>query len=171
MVVGSLALGVRIATNMRGRLNSLRELERILGYIDGELRCRHSVLYEAMYNVSLKSGQPYRLWLGRLSKELEAQGSVNDEASKYKDFYTLWCESLTYLMEETLLNSKDISQLCDVGKALGYLDIESQQMNLNLERELIHKHILELDKDINARMKNAIVLCFLGGIMTVIALL
>ncbi len=171
MVIGSLALGLRIAGNMRGRLMALREIERILGYIEGELRCRHSILYEAMYNISLKSVQPYRSWLEKLSIDLERQASDYGIDNEYKDFYTLWCESLKYLMEETYLSFKDITKLYDVGKALGYLDIESQQMNLQLERELIHKHILELDKDIQARTKNAIVLCFLGGIMTVIALL
>ena len=89
---------------------------------------------------------------------------------EYKDFYTIWCKSLTILCENTQLSFQDITNLYDVGKALGYLDIESQQMNLALERERLHGTILELDKDLNSRMKNAVVMCFLGGLLTVIAL-
>lgn len=129
------------------------------------------MLNEAIYNVSLKTYHPFTMWLKDLSDEIELQGSGVNKDGAFKDFYSLWCESLEGLKEQTLLTNKDLGQIYDVGKALGYLDIESQQMNLNLERELIHKHILDMDKDINTRMKNAIILCFLGGIMTVIALI
>jgi len=169
VVVGSLALGIKVAANMRGRLNALRDIERILSYLEGELRCRHSVLGEAFYNVAIKSREPYRRWLLELSEWVNPQ--ENEYKEKFEDFYSLWCNSLIQLKDNTFLNSKDIGQLYDVGKALGYLDIESQQMNLNLERELLHNSIRELDKDIGTRMKNVIVMCFLGGIMTVIALL
>ena len=83
----------------------------------------------------------------------------------------MWSKSLEILKVSTLLNTRDINLLRGVGKALGYLDIESQLMNLDMEKELIHNTVLELDKDIGVRMKNAIVLSFLGGILTVIALL
>lgn len=175
-MAGSLALGLRIATNMKGRVLALREIERILSYLEGELRYRHSMLSEALCNVAAKSGHPFRQWLYELSSGIEAQSIENQniesiDDGEFRDFYSMWVESLQLLRDKTLLSSQDIDSLLDVGKALGYLDIESQLMNLNLEMELIHKHILELDKDISSRMKNAIVMCFLGGIMTVIALL
>ena len=170
MVLGSLALGIRIALSMKGRVLALREMERILAYLEGELRCRHSMLAEALYNVSFKSPAPYSSWLFELMKTVEGQ-SKNVDKDDFVDFYTMWCQSLDNLRLGTLLGAKDISLFYGVGKALGYLDIESQQMNLNLEREHIHSYVLELDKDISLRMKNAIILCFLGGLMTVIALL
>lgn len=171
VISGSLALGIRIALSMKGRIMALREMERILSYIDGELRCRHSMLGEALYNVSRKTKGPYSQWLSSLVKAVEEQSANNLDKEDFQDFYSMWCQSLDRLKEDTFLNAKDISQLYDVGKALGYLDIESQQMNLNLEREHVHNTILDLDKDVGARMKNAVILCFLGGIMTVIALL
>ena len=149
---------------------ALREIERILSYIEGELRCRRSVLTEALYNVSVRTPKPYNLWLLELIKIIDSQ-SNNVDKDEFYEFYYMWTKSLDYLRANTLLSSKDISLLCGVGKALGYLDIESQQMNLSLEREHIHSYILDLDKDVNLRMKNAIILCFLGGVMTVIALL
>ena len=155
---------------MRGRIQQLREIERILGYLEGELRCRHAMLDEALHNVSLKTGHPFDIWLEELSHGINAQSTdVNNE--EFVDFNSMWRQALGFLGNNTLLNSKDIIKLLDVGKALGYLDIESQQMNLNLEREQLHSHILELDKDLNARMKNVIVLSFLGGLMVVISLL
>ncbi len=171
VIVGSLALGIRIAGSMKGRVADLKEIDRILGYIEGELRCKHSMLAEALYNVSRKTKEPYSSWLFSLMSAVEGNGTVSHEAYGVDDFYSMWCKSLDELRPTSNLTSKDICQLYDVGKALGYLDIESQQMNLNLEREHIRETISELDKDIGARMKNAVVLCFLGGIMTVIALL
>lgn len=205
VVIGSLTLGLRIATNMRGRLSALRQVERILCYIEGELKVRQARLGEALTDVSLKTPNPYSYWLSQLADMLEScticaevqseeyayhmdnvLGDVSEYAAsddmkashilkgntiEYKDFYTLWCKSLTTLRDETQLSFKDITSLYDVGKALGYLDIESQQMNLALERERLHSVILELDKDLNSRMKNAVVMSFLCGLLTVIALL
>ncbi len=171
VIAGSLALGVRIAWSMKSRVLALREMDRIIGYIEGELRCKHSMLAEALYNVSRKTKAPYSSWLFSLMSAVEGQGLLSSEDDGVADFYTMWCKSLEELRLSSCLTSKDINQLYDVGKALGYLDIESQQMNLMLERELIKKTISELDKDVGARMKNAVILCFLGGIMTVIALL
>ncbi len=177
VVIGSLALGLRIAMNMRGRLAALCQVERILCYIEGELKVRHARLGEALTDVSLKTPNPYSYWLSQLADMLEScttcaevQSKVYDNTIEYKDFYTLWCRSLTTLRDETPLSFKDITSLYDVGKALGYLDIESQQMNLALERERLHSVIVELDKDLNSRMKNAVVMCFLGGLLSVIAL-
>ena len=70
-MVGSLVLGIKIALNMKARLRALRELERIISYIEGELRYRHAVLNEALYNVSLKCGHPFDMWLGDLSQRLK----------------------------------------------------------------------------------------------------
>lgn len=156
---------------MRGRILCLREVERILAYLDGELRCRHAILGEAIAQVSEKTGHPFRSWLLNISTGIELQLNQSLGGDQLKDFYHIWSDSLIFLRDNTLLLSKDIDKLYDVGKALGYLDIESQQMNLDMERDILHRHILDLDKDIASRMKNAIVMCFLGGIMTVIALL
>lgn len=171
VIAGSMAMGIKLAGLMKGRIVALREIERIIGYLEGELRCKHSTLGEALYSVSLKSTDAYRSWLNQLVKAVDGQVVELKDKASYEDFYSIWCRSLDTLKAHTLLNTRDINQLRDVGKALGYLDIESQQMNLNMEKELIHNTVLELDKDIGARMKNAIVLSFLGGIMTVIVLL
>ena len=149
---------------------ALRHLERILCYLEGELKARHAGLGEALVNVSRKAPKPYDKWLNELAKAIDYVYISNENSLEYKDFYTIWCKSLTILCENTQLSFQDITNLYDVGKALGYLDIESQQMNLALERERLHGTILELDKDLNSRMKNAVVMCFLGGLLTVIAL-
>jgi len=170
VVIGSLALGLRIAMNMRGRITALRQVERILCYIEGELTSRHARLGEALSNVSVKTSKPYSCWLSRLAQVLDNSTDCDGITAEAYDFYTLWCRSLIELRDNTQLSFGDITSLYDVGKALGYLDIESQQMNLRLERERLHAFILDLDKDLNSRMKNAVVMCFLGGLLTVIAL-
>ncbi|MBQ8318548.1 MAG: stage III sporulation protein AB [Lachnospiraceae bacterium] len=171
--MGSLSLGIRIALNMKGRIRELQEIERILSFLEGELRVRHSTIDEALSRVADKSGQPFRDWLYGLVQDIRA-GSEQDSPLEYNshiDLYNMWKKSLDNLHAVTCLSYKDLEQLQDVGKALGYLDIESQQMNLRRELEMVHAHVLSLDKDLGVRMKNAVVVCLLGGIMTVIALL
>ncbi len=164
-------MGVKIAYMMKGRIVALREIERIIGYLEGELRYKQATLGEALYNVSRKCSEPYNTWLNQLEEAVDGQAVELKDRTSYQDFFTMWSKSLEILKVSTLLNTRDINLLRGVGKALGYLDIESQLMNLDMEKELIHNTVLELDKDIGARMKNAIVLSFLGGILTVIALL
>ena len=48
-----------------------------------------------------------------------------------------------------------------VGNTLGYLDISSQQLGIDLEREHIHMHISNLDKDLSNRMR--CISCQSGG--------
>lgn len=164
-------MGIKIAYMMKGRIVALREIERIIGYLEGELRYKQATLGEALYNVSRKCSEPYNTWLNQLEEAVDGQAVELKDRTSYQDFFTMWSKSLEILKVSTLLNTRDINLLRGVGKALGYLDIESQLMNLDMEKELIHNTVLELDKDIGARMKNAIVLSFLGGILTVIALL
>lgn len=164
-------MGIKIAYMMKGRIVALREIERIIGYLEGELRYKQATLGEALYNVSRKCSEPYNTWLNQLEEAVDGQAVELKDRTSYQDFFTMWSKSLEILKVSTLLNTRDINLLRGVGKALGYLDIESQLMNLDMEKELIHNTVLELDKDIGVRMKNAIVLSFLGGILTVIALL
>lgn len=158
---------------MRGRIRELREIERILSFLEGELRVRQSTIDEALSCVAGKSVEPFKAWLDELAKDIRASRDYGNpsECVEHTDLYAMWYKSLEKLRGDTFLSYKDLEQLQDVGKSLGYLDIESQQMNLRLEMELIHQHILALDKELGSRMKNAVVVCLLGGIMTVIALL
>ncbi len=147
---------------MKKRVDELRELERIINYIEGEIRYRHSILSQACRNAGLKTGQPFRQWLQVLGDEME---------SEYEStFQEIWDSSLKYLEEKSCLHRDDISRLCDLGRTLGYLDVESQTKGLTLEKDNIHEVIQKLDKGLAGNMKLSVVLGTLGGIFIVVIL-
>ncbi|MGN0434997.1 MAG: stage III sporulation protein AB [Wujia sp.] len=180
VITGGMLIGLMNANEMRDRVTELKEIERILGYIVGEIRYNHALLYEACSRVSYKCGQPFRDWLSTLSNNLknddlleiqdkEEHNAVLQESDHIGEntVSNIWSSSLEILQQQGHLKGDDIIVLNAIGNTLGYLDIYSQQMGIDLEREHIHMHISNLDKDLNNRMKVAITMGILGGILLV----
>lgn len=147
---------------MKKRVDELRELERLINYIEGEIRYRHSILSQACLNAGSKTGQPFKEWLCGLSKTVEEDCD--------RGFIDIWEDSLKYLKSKSCLNKEDMERLYDLGRTLGYLDIESQKQGLMLEKENIHNVIQRLDKSLAGNMKLSVVLGTLGGIFIVVIL-
>lgn len=159
-----MALGIKIALMMKKRVDQLREVERIVNYIEGEIRYKHSILKEACINASLKCGQPFSDWLNNLGDRLELSDSG-------EGFAEIWFDSLNILYEKSLLSKRDINEIKSLGQTLGYLDIRSQEMGLKLEKENIHEQLVKSDRELTNRMKISVILGTLGGIFIVIMLL
>lgn len=163
VIVGGISLGFIVAFSMKKRVDELRQLERIINYIEGELRYKNALLGEALMSASYRCGQPFDSWLRKLSVQLEEGTDLS--------FYSLWENSLIELEPYSALKKEDIRELFAVGQALGYLDIKSQSTSLSLEKENIHSSITKLDKSLYNNMKVSIILGTLGGIFLVILLL
>ncbi len=167
-------LGVRLAFNMKKRIVQLREIERIINYLEGEIRYKNSLLGEACFNIALKCGQPFRAWLTYLGKDLSEH---KEEVDSFKvdfeqdDFGRIWTDSLKILKENSGLNSSDLQELDNLGQALSQTDIQTKERSLMLEKDIIHGRIENLSVDLNSRMRSTIILFFLGGLMTVIVLI
>ncbi len=157
---------------MKGRINQLREIERIINYLEGEIRYKHSLLGEACLNVAAKCGQPFTHWLVSLGNQLTDNEEVNlsyDFAQK--DFFQIWSKSLLILRKTSLLNSSDFEELENIGQALSQTDIQTKENSLMVEKNIIHQRIEALNSDVNNKMRSTIILFFLGGLMTVIVLI
>lgn len=165
IIAGSTAAGACIAYGMKKRMEELREFERVLGYLLGEIRCNHSLIYEACRNVAKRTSILYAGWLGELSDMLYA-----DQAGDY-EVALLWEESLDYLVNNSHIKATDICLMKPFGQALGYLDIVSQEERINLEQDNYHKELLEREKELSKQMKLAVYLGVLGGIFVVILLI
>lgn len=164
MIAGSMALGIKIALMMKKRVEQLKEIERIINYIEGEIRYKHSILKEACINASTKCGQPFSDWLEIVGDRLELSDSG-------EGFSEIWFESLNVLYEKSLLSKRDINEINSLGQTLGYLDIRSQEMGLKLEKENIHERLVQSDRELMNRMKISVILGTLSGIFIVIMLL
>lgn len=150
---------------MKMRILELHEVDRVIGYIEGELRYNHSLLYEAVERSLERADIRLKDWLSYLKEDLRAdyagERSVNE----------IWRDSLCYLYEKTQLKDEDILLIASFGQALGYLDIYSQENAIQLERSRLQEAISNLEENLKSRRKLAFTMSFLGGLGAVIILL
>ena len=163
IIGGCLCIGILYAHGMKCRVEELRQVERIINYIEGEIRYKNSLLKEACLSASLRCGQPFKQWLEKLGERIE--GFYMDS------FGEIWEDSLDELRENSCLKNEDIREINLVGQTLGYLDIRTQEMGLGLEKEIIHNNVERLDKGLANNMKVSVILGGLSGLMLVIILL
>ena len=146
------------------RLEELRELERIVNFIQGEIKYKHSVLSDAFFNVSERCREPFKGWLFFLGKSLAKAGQT-------ESFFSLWEDSFEYLKNKSALKESDYKELLSIGQALSNSDIESQEKSISYEREIIHSRVADLDKGMADRIKTSVVFGGLSGVLIVIILL
>ena len=158
-------MGINIARMMRIRVEELHELERVIGYIEGELRYNHSLLYEAIEISSKKSDECLYGWLKGLSDELTRD--MADDLSVNE----IWNLSMENLERDTHLKKEDIELIRGFGQAFGYLDIYAQQNAISLDKERFHSSIVRLEESLKSRMKLAFTMSALSGLCVVIILL
>lgn len=159
---GSLFFGVSFAIRMYKRRDNLKALERILIYLESEIRYRHSIISEAVLNAAAKTDEPFKAWLSYLGEKL----NENENAG----FLDIWTDSLSMLLSGTCLLEDDIEELVHIGQTLGYLDIEAHKIGLRLEIDNFHEKINEYNAGLKDKMKVSVISCAVIGILVVIVL-
>ncbi len=185
---GSLLFGINNAVKIRKRRDDLRTLERIVMYLESEIRYRHSVMSEAFGSAAQKTDKPFSDWL--LELEIMLKDNINnsdaypyyeDEAydemnfscdTDYKscDFYRIWCESLVRLQDDTFLNDSDMEELKSLGQTLGYMDIEAHRAGIELFLLNIHNRINDINCGLKDRIRISVVAGAVFGILVVMVL-
>lgn len=197
MIVSGAMLGVKIAILMKKRVSELREMERTVHILEGEIRYHHAVLGEACKNAAPRCGQPFSDWLKELHQSLvredeenvvrawdwsgDAEEEVSEKMRAEADVHggdrmgdnltCIWERSLETLYPISHLTRRDMEHLRALGRCIGYLDIEAQEGGFKLECENIHACMLRAEGELANKMKLSVILTTLCGILIVIMLL
>ncbi len=176
IIVAGFSLGMYLALSMQKRVRELRELERTIHILEGEIRYHHAILYEACQNTAYRCGQPFSEWMSSLYADLYADAydvdtEFHGDEQEMDRFICLWNSSLEKLYRISHLTKNDMELVKAVGRCLGYLDIETQQQGFSLECEHIHMCMLRAEQELGNKMKLSVILATLGGILLVIMLL
>lgn len=163
---GSAYFGIVQAAGLKKRKSSLKSIERILMYLESEIRYKHSLISEALINASKKADKPFNNWLFFLSERV-----TSDIAVETDGFYEIWVSSLEMLRQDTCLSNEDIEELATVGQTLGYLDIEAHRAGLELEMKSLHEKICEYNEALTGKMRISVIAGALFGILVVIVLI
>lgn len=133
LVVFSCAgLGCSKKAALSRRIAGLREIEKLLLLLEGEITYRKEALPEALLRVADKVREPFSGFL----KE------VSGTASLYQGerFSCIFREKVQEYLKNSGMDKKDLEEFAQLGEYLGYLDISVQKntMALYLE-ELKHE--------------------------------
>lgn len=162
VVCGSTALGILCAYNARTRLKQLRELERIIGYLSGEIRYRREVLGVACKHVSARCSTVYADWLLEVAASTE-----NENNTALQD---IWECAKDKLYASSCLSKRDMDYINNLGQTLGYLDVQAQERGLSLLQQEIHETVQSLEHEVQNRERIAVILGIIGGLLLVIVL-
>lgn len=130
-IVGSLfllcsaaAIGFKKAEYLSQRVHNLRELQRMVVFLQGELRFHRSTLSDAFAAVSERVQAPFDRFLRELSQDMNLKGN--------RHFGELWQEEMQRMFQRDPAFQADRSLLEFLGSSLGYLDVTMQTEHLNL---------------------------------------
>ena len=181
---GCTAFGFLVAKGFLTRVRQLRELERLIGYMSGEVRYRREILAQAFYNVSNKCKEPFASWLGGLSDSLKqetqrmlfrkeaceniSEDTFEDAYAATLDFDSIWREAAEGLYLLSAFKLEDMEYVYNLGQTIGYLDVQAQEQGLMLLQGDLNRHIQRLESEMKERIRVAMILGTVVGILLVI---
>lgn len=167
------------------RVRQLRELEHLIGYMSGEVRYRREILTQAFFNISTKCKEPFSIWLRDLADGLkggtqnmpiedaiyEEMKNMPIDETKYAvtlDFDSIWKDAAGWLYLHSALKWEDMEYVYNLGQTIGYLDVQAQEQGLMLLQGDLNRHIQRLESEVKERIRVAMILGIVVGILLVI---
>ena len=157
------AFGYSKSLVLSGRLRQLREIEKMVFLILGEITYKREALPEALYGVAVKLQDPVSCVFEEGSKAAGAyQGAC---------FQEIFRERAETYLGHCALTKKDLEEFVQLGEYLGYLDITLQKNTVSLYLEQLKKEIEDLQRELPTKQKLYQSMGTLGGIFLAIMLL
>ena len=153
--------GLSKSRNLKKRVELLGELKCMILYLAGEIRCMHETLPEAFQRISGRLKTPYRELLRKIAEEMEREGKktiveiFDREVSELKNFP---------------FDKEDLELIKNLGKQLGYLDIQMQLKNLELCEGLVEVSMKKASAEYLQKAKMYRYMGVLAGLFLVIIL-
>ena len=157
------ALGYSKSIHMTRRLQQLREIEKMVFLILGEITYRREALPEALGTVAYRLPEPLAGFLKEVS---EAAGQYQGAC-----FQEIFREKAKTYLSGTALCPKDLEEFLQLGAYLGYLDITMQKNPITLYLEQLKREMENLQREMPAKQKLYRSMGALGGIFLAIMLL
>lgn len=159
----SAGMGMYFSGELRGRIQDLKDLKRIIMLLRGDIRYANTPLPEAVQALSVRHDGKYKVFFSKIAEKLLELGGIS--------FGDIWKEAVKNELTNTSLSKKDLSGLAQFGENLGYLDKEMQLNTIDLYLSQIEEEIKELSKNVKEKSYLYNSLGILGGIFIMILML
>lgn len=163
LLISSSAIGAVLSYKVKGRVEDMIYIKKLMIMFRGELNYKNSMLPDAFTAVSAKAKSPYNLFFSSLAKDTEENFSKN-MTDVFADNVDKYIEKNTYLKQE------DLEKLKEIGDTLGYQDKKMQISNIDLYIERLSDTIEESREKMGEQMKVYRTLAMMAGILISIIL-
>lgn len=150
------ALGWSRSMTLQKRLEQLREVEKMVHLILGEITYRKETLPEALLRISEKTAPPFSEFLREVSRQASLfQGDC---------FSKIFRETAQQCLKDSALHKKDLEAFSQLGEYLGWMDITLQNNTITLYQEQLKQEIQYLERELPGRKKMCQSLGVIAGI-------
>lgn len=157
------AMGFRLGMDMENRLKSLREIQRMMGMLKGEIQYAATPLREAFEVLAERMEQPFCEYLQKTAADMELRDG--------KTIAAILEDNAQMLYGKSGLKTADIKSLVRAGARLGYLDTEMQIRTIDLYLEELEKECRLAQEEYQGKVKVYRCLGFMGGLFAAVIFL
>lgn len=158
--VACVALGFNMSSDIRRRIIQLRSLQCALRMLKGEMEYAVSSLDEAFDRISDRLEPPFSDFFHTLAYELKEL--------EFQNFEEIWEKQVRVLTKTSCLREEDFKLLDELGKQLGYLDLNMQIRTIDSIYIQLEERLKQLVEESNISCKLYQSLGVLGALSVVL---
>lgn len=156
VMAGSLGIGVLYRIRYINRMNNLRECERAMLILQGEMEYGHTPLLEACEEVADRIGGEVGTFFSQIADKLRANEGAFDD---------IWCQTAQCVLTTAQMEKEERREWEKVGDTLGYLDLEMQLNTIQLYVNRLKIRMGQMEKESHKRLRMYPVLGMFCGIL------
>jgi stage III sporulation protein AB len=143
VIASSTGIGFFFSSEMKHRIEDLKELRKLIGLLRGDIRYANTPLPEAISVIARRYQGSFHPFFQSTSTKLQEMSGLT--------FAQIWKEAVEKELADTSLSKKDKAQLITLGENLGYLDKDMQMNTFELYLSQLEDEITELSKTVKER--------------------
>lgn len=147
----------------RRRLESLREWEKLLRMMDGEIRCRKVPLADAFIHIGMRLPGMF----AGLCTEISDSLALRDG----RTFRQMWETGVDTCLKNGSLTGEDCRMIKEFGSQIGYLDVRMQEAVIDQAVQLAGMQTAKLERTVSEKQKISRMLGVSAGICCVVMLI
>ena len=163
LIVGMTSLwGIMRAEKYKNQLENMKYLQRIISFIQSEIRYSRSFLGEILWNIGQGVKEPYKSWLLEMSERTNA---FTGDSFEY-----IWKDSINKNLKVLDLPEQELDSLKALGSQLGFADTQIQMKLIDLYQEQLERNIREVHGEVQTKVRLYHCLGVMSGLFVAVLL-
>lgn len=163
VILSSAGMGFYFSSEMKYRIEDLKELKKLVGLLRGDIRYANTPLPEAINAIHRRHSGNFQTFFNHVSEKLNELSGIT--------FSEVWKVAVDKELTSTSLTKKDKLHLAQFGENLGYLDKDMQMNTFELYISQLEEEITDLTKTVKEKSYLFNTLGIMAGIFITIIMI